>query len=133
MRFHASFSALNSCLEMGDSLTSLYWLVGMIFHFNFLVVSDTLLEFMGCPDTHDTHSSKGLFLVQLLYSSSLWCSLLLPCTIAHYYQNILTILCIMLLSVILCSISSSRPERDIVCDHVLHLYVYKIVMRPSLS
>jgi len=35
--------------------TPLYWLVGLIFPFNFLGLSDTPnLNFLGCPDTHDT-------------------------------------------------------------------------------
>jgi len=56
MRFHASFSAFSSCLEMGDSYitTSLYWLVGLVFPFNFFGCRSPQLEFLGCSDTHDT-------------------------------------------------------------------------------
>ena len=41
MRFQAPFSAFNSCLEMGDSYRSLYWLVGLMSPFDFFGALDT--------------------------------------------------------------------------------------------
>ena len=58
MRFHASFGAFNSCLEMADSYIPLLVIVGLMFPLTFLGVPRTpQLEFWLCPDTHDTHSS----------------------------------------------------------------------------
>jgi len=45
MRFHTSFSAFNSCREMGDSYIPL--LAGVMFPFNFFGVSDTQLNLWG--------------------------------------------------------------------------------------
>jgi len=49
------FRAFNSCLLMG----SLYWMVGLMFHFDFLgcrTVGHPHIEFLACPDTDDNVS-----------------------------------------------------------------------------
>jgi len=56
MRFHATFRAFNSRLETGDFYTPLLASIGLIFPFNIFGCRTPQLKFLGCPDTHDTHS-----------------------------------------------------------------------------
>jgi len=56
IRFHASFSAFSSCLEKGDSYIPFLDRRSDIPPLTFFGCWTPQLEFLGCPDTLDTHS-----------------------------------------------------------------------------